>query len=85
MTKEIILDTRELAPPEPMQQVMRLLANLPKGSYIHMIHRFRPTPMLEIVKNRGFSYRITEKSGQFNIYIWSSSDPEVARAIQEAQ
>ncbi|WP_200763359.1 DUF2249 domain-containing protein [Nitrosophilus alvini] len=72
--KEILIDTRDLEPPEPMQKVMQALRELEEGEYVHMVHRFAPLPFLDILKNNAFAYKLFEHENGADLYICKNSD-----------
>ena len=49
MTK-IDLDARELEHPKPLEISMKILQNLDDASYLYMVHRKNPIPLLEFAK-----------------------------------
>ena len=55
MTK-IALDAREMEHPIPLQLAMKHLKEMPTDTYLYMIHRKQPIPLIEIAKEKGFTY-----------------------------
>lgn len=49
MTK-IDLDARELEHPKPLEISMKILHSLDDTSYLYMVHRKNPVPLLEFAK-----------------------------------
>lgn len=70
---EIILDTRELEAPEPIEKVFKTLPSLDDDSYIKMIHRMEPKMLYNYLEQNGFLYKTVSNETDFYIYIWSSS------------
>ena len=55
MTK-ILLDAREMEHPLPLQLAMKHLKEMSQTEYLYMIHRKNPIPLIEIAKEKSFSY-----------------------------
>ena len=70
---EILLDTRELEAPEPLELVMKNLAKLDQNTYIKMIHRMEPRLLYNHLLNNGFIYDIEKKDESFHIFIYHES------------
>ncbi len=58
----IVLDVRELEPPEPMQRTLEALATLPRGKTLVQLNARVPRFLLPKLEERGFSYEIREQS-----------------------
>ncbi len=65
MTK-IDLDARELEHPKPLEMSMKILQNLDDSSYLYMIHRKNPIPLLDFAK--GLHLQIICKEDTQNIW-----------------
>ena len=69
--EEIVLDCRELEPPEPMNLVIGSLPKLDSSHVIVMLHRMVPALLLPILKENGYHYRIDElPNGEVKVTIW---------------
>ncbi len=56
MSQTHSLDVCGLPPPEPFEQIMTALDDLPKGDLLEVrIHR-QPHPLFEVLRNNGFVY-----------------------------
>jgi uncharacterized protein (DUF2249 family) len=53
-TPVVVLDTRGLAPPEPMVLILEALATLPSGSELHARTDRRPMHLYPMIEERGF-------------------------------
>ncbi len=51
--KRIVFDARELEHPQPLEEGVRHLAEMDHESYLHMIHRKNPVPLLQIAQKQG--------------------------------
>jgi uncharacterized protein (DUF2249 family) len=60
----VILDVRDLEPPEPMVQTLEALAVLPRGATLVQINVRVPKFLLPKLEERGFTYEIREQSPQ---------------------
>ena len=69
-TREILLDARGLAPPEPMEQVLNALALLRPGGSIRLLLHREPFPLYPLLAERGFQHTTRrENDGNFTILI----------------
>jgi uncharacterized protein (DUF2249 family) len=67
---EVIIDTRELEPPEPLERVLEALCNLKPGEHIRMIHRFEPRPLYPMLEREGFTHEtLYTDSGDVEVVI----------------
>ena len=73
MSKELILDTRELEAPEPMGLVLQNLINLDETTYIKMIHRIEPLMLYTYLEENNFSHKVLCNNQDIYIYIWNST------------
>ncbi len=72
----IKLDVRSLEHPLPLERALALFATLTVDEVIHMIHRKKPMPLLELVGKEGGSYHTYEdENGVWHILI--SRDPMI--------
>lgn len=77
----ILLDTRELDHPVPLERAIEAFKKLTEGEVIHMIHRREPIPLFEIILKNGGHYLSYEEDTVWHIYITRDSnlDLEVYR------
>lgn len=74
----ILLDTRELDHPIPLEMVVDAFKKLSGDEVIHMIHRREPIPLFEIItKNGGRYLSVMERDDLWHIYITRSSTVEL--------
>lgn len=57
----VVLDVREMEPPEPMVHTLAALENLPPGGTLLQINVRVPQFLLPLLDERGFSYEIREQ------------------------
>ena len=55
-TDEILVDARDLEPPEPMEKVMQTLALLRPGQSIRLLLHREPFPLYAILAQRGYHH-----------------------------
>ena len=81
--KEIILDTKGLPSPEPMETVVNALHQLSFGTCIKMIHRMSPRMLYPILKKNGYDF-IEKKLGdeEFEIYIFLKNDQDLREFLK---
>jgi hypothetical protein len=71
----LLLDVSGMDHPQPFEEVMFCLKHLRKGSYLHMLHRRTPYPLLQILNENGFDFKIIEAvKAEFEALIWKTDD-----------
>jgi uncharacterized protein (DUF2249 family) len=71
MIEDILLDVRELVPPEPLEKVLEALCHLLDGQRIHMMLDREPFPLYSILERNGLTYRTgLNDEGDFEVLIW---------------
>ncbi len=50
----IVIDGRELQPPEPMERTLEALENLGEGEDIQLLLYCQPHPLFNILRNNGY-------------------------------
>jgi len=79
--REIVVDTRELEAPGPMQMVLSELQSMLAGeSFIHQIHRMEPTMLINRLKPMGIEYILRKEGTVYHIYYFY---PEDRRQVEE--
>lgn len=58
----VLLDLRDLEPPQPMMRVLEEIDVLPGGGVIVALTRFHPVHLLEILEQRGFEAESAEQT-----------------------
>ena len=70
---DIVVDGRELEPPEPMELVLAALDNLQPGQRIRFLIHRQPYPLYDILRRYHYQYETTAlPSGDFEILISKS-------------
>jgi len=80
--EEIILDVRDMEPPEPYEAATAALLVLEPGQYLRMISRRRPRMLYPWLAEREFSELTREYSEEhYEIFICRSGDGETAKLV----
>ena len=67
---KILVDARDLEPPEPMEKVMQTLALLRAGQSIRLLLHREPFPLYPLLAERGYRHRTRlEADGSYVILI----------------
>ncbi|NCA72872.1 MAG: DUF2249 domain-containing protein [Sphingobacteriia bacterium] len=65
-----LLDVRDLPPPEPFEQVLDAIAELPGDERLCVLHRRQPFPLYDLLRRLGYDWDTTGTEGQYRILIW---------------
>jgi len=72
---KIFLDAREMEHPQPLQISLSHLQSMTNEQYLYMINVRKPIPLLEIAKEKGFIYFISQDATQiWHILISKNSE-----------
>ncbi|MGB5866941.1 MAG: DUF2249 domain-containing protein [Arcobacteraceae bacterium] len=71
MSKELLLDTRELEAPEPMGLVLKNLHKLDDTFYIKMVHRIEPLMLYVHLEANQLHYKTIKEDEEIIIFIWT--------------
>ncbi|MCC6608173.1 MAG: DUF2249 domain-containing protein [Burkholderiales bacterium] len=67
----IVIDARDLEPPEPFERVMEALGDLAEGDRILLILNREPFPLYRVLERNGYGYASKAfPDGRFEIEIW---------------
>jgi TusA-related sulfurtransferase len=53
----LVIDGRELQPPEPLEKALAALEDLPEGGELLILLYCHPTPLFNILRNNGFAWQ----------------------------
>jgi len=68
--KKIYLDAREMEHPKPMEKSMKIIQALDENSYLYMLHRKNPIPLVDLAKTHLYQVLIKEdENKQWHILI----------------
>ncbi len=80
--REIILDVRELEPPEPYELATETLTDLGSGQFVHMICPRRPHHLYPWLTERGFREDTRQRNHDlYEVFIWAEDDTDSAAVI----
>jgi hypothetical protein len=66
---KILLDARELEHPKPLEKASKILQKLDNSSYMYMLHRKNPIPLLDLANEHGFITLSTQIGDDWHILI----------------
>jgi uncharacterized protein (DUF2249 family) len=73
----VVLDVRDLEPPEPMERTLAALATLPRGKTLVQLNVRVPKFLLPRLEERGFTYEIREQAPDLvRVFIRHRHQPE---------
>ena len=73
--RKIGLDTRQLEHPVPLEMAMKILQNLDNETYLYMLHRKNPLPLIDLAKENNFQVLHQEDtSKEWHILISKNQD-----------
>ena len=73
---EQLIDVSLLEPPEPLEQILDSLADLPPGDHLRVKHRRDPVPLYRMLRDMGYEWATTQLApGRFEIVIWPAGMP----------
>ena len=72
------LDARSMEHPEPLEKAIAILRSLDGESYLYMLHRKEPVPLIALAKEHGLNYRShCDEEGEWHILITPNTDVEL--------
>jgi len=82
---EHYLDVSQLAPPEPLEEILSVLPALKTGHYLRVLHRREPFPLYSLLREQGYAWLTTsDKGGTFHICIWRDADLAAGELARQA-
>ena len=80
--RRIGLDTRELEHPEPLEMAMKILQTLEENTYLYMLHRKKPLPLIDLAKENNLSVYIHEdKNKDWHVLISKNSSEDLSQYL----
>ena len=84
MASEHLLDVHDLAPPEPLEQVLVALHVLRDAQYLRARLPREPYPLYPLLQEFGYVWRARPPDGPgFEILIWRRDDADAQTAVQQ--
>jgi len=56
----ITLDAREMEHPEPLEKSIKIIRSLDEASYLYMLHRKQPIPLIDLAQTHHFQVLVHE-------------------------
>lgn len=81
--KRYYLDARELEYPKPLERAIGFLRKLDTESYLYMVHRRYPTPLVALCDEHGLKHRELERGGVWHIVITPSEETDPGSIIEK--
>jgi len=73
--RRVSLDSRELEHPKPLEQAIDILKRLDEGSYMYMLNRRNPIPLINLATSQNFKTLSKEiSSDEWHILITPNKD-----------
>ena len=66
MPEPLVIDGRDMLPPEPLELAVNELATLALGAELIMLLRCEPLPLYSILDRKGFRYRAERRADGSN-------------------
>jgi TusA-related sulfurtransferase len=71
MSRVLTLDTRNMAPPEPLERVRAAIDGFEPGDRLKVLIDFEPLPLYRILDRNGLRHRAERGAeGHYEIAIW---------------
>jgi TusA-related sulfurtransferase len=82
MSRQQLLDVRDLEPPEPLVRVLTATDTLKPGEYLRVLSQRDPVMLYPLLMSQGFEYeRVAGSAGVYEILIWRAGDSSAEREI----
>jgi len=80
--QKILLDARAMAHPEPLQQAIAHLQTLSDDSYLYMLNRKKPVPLLAMVAEKHYAHLAQQAADEtWHILICKNPDADLVRCL----
>lgn len=77
------IDLTGLPPPEPLEQALRAVQELPEGDALQLTYDRNPVLLYPLVKADGFACATRHaKSGGCDVFLWRLHDRDAARLVE---
>jgi len=76
--KKLLVDAREMEHPMPLQISMNHLKKMDNSEYLYMLNQKKPTPLLEVADEKGFTHLShQDNNGTWHIIITKNQTIEL--------
>ncbi|WP_456432092.1 DUF2249 domain-containing protein [Nitratifractor sp.] len=80
--RRILLDARGMEHPEPLERAIAALRTLDGESYLYMLHRKEPIPLLALAREHGLNHLSRQDDrGRWHILITPVPDIDLAALV----
>jgi hypothetical protein len=80
----LLLDVRDLEPPEPLTAILRALEAMPAKQALKVRHRREPFPLYPLLDDMGYEYRCWMSAlDDYRLYIWKSGQHKLKTLCAE--
>ena len=77
--KKIYFDAREMEHPEPLEKSMKIIQSLDENSYLYMLHRKKPLPLIDLANKHLLKILTKEDANkQWHILICKNQNIELS-------
>jgi len=81
--RKIVIDARGTEHPKPLEMAIDALRNMDRDSYLYMLNRKNPIPLLSLAKQHKFSVLSHEQSeNEWHILICKDESMELDKLIE---
>ncbi len=80
---KIVLDSRKMQHPEPLEKATDILNNLKDGDYLYMINNKNPMPLFPIAEARGLVSVSVEEDNIWHIIISANRDIDLSSLVEK--
>ena len=82
--KRYLLDARSLEHPEPLERAISILRKLDNDSYLYMVHRMQPVPLLALANDYNLNHlSICDNNEVWHILISPNLDIDLNTLITD--
>jgi hypothetical protein len=81
--REFFLDARELEHPEPLERSIEILKELDNKSYLYMLHRKEPIPLLALAQEHNLNFISINKDKKWHILISPNTQINLKEFIKD--
>jgi hypothetical protein len=80
--KKIFLDARQMEHPEPLERAIGILREINDESYLYMLHRKNPVPLIALAKEHHLNTVSEKRDGKWHILISPNSSIDLNKLIE---
>ncbi len=70
---DLLLDVRELEPPQPLERVLDGLSELAPGDRLRVILRREPFPLYGFLQRLGYAWETHPEDDRYEVLIWAQN------------